>query len=105
MAATIRQLRSSDPVSDIVAALQESGVVRVDEMLDVEVLARFNAEIDEHLETADPGRPLMNPIIEGFFGEATRHITGVAAKSRTFVDHVLCHPLLLGVCDAILLPS
>ncbi len=105
MAETIPQLRSSDPVSDIVAALQESGVVRVDEMLDAEVLVRFNAEIDEHLEAADPGRPLMNPIIEGFFGEATRHITGVAAKSRTFVDHVLCHPLLLGVCDAILLPS
>jgi ectoine hydroxylase-related dioxygenase (phytanoyl-CoA dioxygenase family) len=74
-------------------------------MLDVEVLARFNAEIDEHLDAADPGRPLMNPVIEGFFGKATRHITGVAAKSRTFVDHVLCHPVLLGVCDAILLPS
>ncbi len=38
MAETIPQLRSSDPVSDIVAALQESGVVRVDEMLDAEVL-------------------------------------------------------------------
>jgi len=105
MAETIPRLRSSDPVSDIVAALEESGVVRVDEMLDAEVLARFNAEINPHLEAVDPGRRLMNPVIQGFFGDATRHITGVAAKSRTFVDHVLCHSVLLAVCDTILLPS
>jgi ectoine hydroxylase-related dioxygenase (phytanoyl-CoA dioxygenase family) len=105
MAEMIPRLTAADPILDVVTALEESGVVRVDGMLDADVLARFNAEIDEHLEAADPGRPLMNPVIEGFFGKHTRHITGVAAKSRTFVDHVLCHPVLLGVCDAILLPS
>jgi ectoine hydroxylase-related dioxygenase (phytanoyl-CoA dioxygenase family) len=29
----------------------------------------------------------------------------VAAKSRTFATDVLCHPLLLAVCDALLLPA
>ena len=104
MAETIPRLRSTDPIAEIVTALDEAGVVRVDDMLDASVLARLNAEIDEHLEAADPNRKLMNPLIEGFFGPHTRHITAVAAKSRTFVDHVLVHPILLGVCDEILLP-
>jgi len=105
MAATIPHRTANDPIPEIVSALQESGVVRVDGMLDAALLARFNAEIDEHLDAADPERKLLSPVIEGFFGKATRHITGLAAKSRTFVDHVLCHPVLLGVCDEILLPS
>jgi len=47
----------------------------------------------------------MNPAIEWFMGKTTRHLTGVAAKSRTFATDVLCHPRLLSVADAILLPS
>jgi len=105
MAERIPQRTANDSIPEIVSALEEFGVVRVDGMLDAPLLARFNAEIDEHLEAADPDRRLMNPLIEGFFGKATRHITGLAAKSPVFVDHVLCHPVLLGVCDAILLPS
>ena len=105
MAEKIPHKTASDSIPEIVSALEEFGVVRVDGMLDAGLLARFNAEIDEHLEAADPERPLLNPVIEGFFGKATRHITGLAAKSRTFVDHVLCHPVLLAVSDAILLPS
>lgn len=105
MAELIPRLKSTDSVGEIARALSESGAVFVDEMLNADVLARFNAEIDVHLEAADPGRKLMNPLIDGFFGKETRHITGVASKSRTFVGEVLCHPVLLGVCDEILLPS
>lgn len=105
MAESIPRLRRSDPIADMVAALNASGAVIVDEMLGAETLARFNAELSEHLLEADPGRKLMNPLIEGFFGKHTRHITAVAAKSRTFVEDVLCHPVLLGICDEVLLPS
>jgi ectoine hydroxylase-related dioxygenase (phytanoyl-CoA dioxygenase family) len=105
MAETIPRLHAADPISEIVRALDETGAVLVDSMLEPEILARFNSEIDGHLAAADPTRKLMNPLIEGFFGPHTRHITAVAAKSRTFVDHLLCHPVLLGVCDEILLPS
>ena len=105
MGEAIPRLSSSDPVADVASALRESGVVFVADVLSRDVLERFNAEIDEHLAAADPDRKLVNPFIEGFFGPATRHITGVAAKSRTFVDEVLVHPVLLGVCDEILLPS
>jgi ectoine hydroxylase-related dioxygenase (phytanoyl-CoA dioxygenase family) len=105
MAEAIPRLRATDPTAEIVRALNETGVVLVDDMLEPGVLEPFNTEIDAFLEAADPNRKLVNPLIEGFFGPHTQHITGVAAKSRTFVDHLLCHPVLLGVCDEILLPS
>jgi len=105
MAELIPRLSRIDSVADIASALLESGAVFVDGMLDAETLARFNAEIDAHLLAADPNRRLLNPFIEAFFGPETRHITGVAAKSRVFVEQVLCHPVLLGVCDEVLLPS
>jgi ectoine hydroxylase-related dioxygenase (phytanoyl-CoA dioxygenase family) len=105
MAEAVPQRKASDPISDVVAALRESGVVVVSEVLGADVLARFNSEIDEHLAAAVPDRKLVNPVIDAFFGRQTRHCTGIAAKSRTFVDEILVHPLLLGICDEILLPS
>ena len=62
-------------------------------------------QLDVHLEASDPHRELINPFVTAFFGPHTRHITGVAAKSRVFAEDILCHPVLLGVCDEILLPS
>ena len=40
-----------------------------------------------------------------FYGDKTRHVAALASKSKSFASDVLCHPLLLGICDAILLPS
>lgn len=105
MAESIPTLNAGDPASAIVAALEATGAVVVEEFLGAESLARFNSEIDDHLESADPERKLVNDVIAGFFGPHTRHITGVASKSRTFVEEVLSHPVLLALCDAILLPS
>jgi ectoine hydroxylase-related dioxygenase (phytanoyl-CoA dioxygenase family) len=47
----------------------------------------------------------INPAIDAFFGKCTRHVTGLAGKSRHFAVLVMCHPLLLEVCDLLLLPS
>jgi ectoine hydroxylase-related dioxygenase (phytanoyl-CoA dioxygenase family) len=105
MAEALERLRALDPVQDIVAALGHSGAVIVEGLLDADTLMRFNAEIDAHVEAADPERKLMNPAIEWFMGHETRHVTGVAAKSRVFAEEILTHPVLLGVCDSILLPS
>jgi len=101
----LSRLKSTEPSEKIVAALREAGAVIVDDLLGEELLGRLNAEIDEHLERADPERKLINPIVQGFFGPETRHVTDVAAKSRAFAEEVLCHPVLLALADAILLPS
>jgi ectoine hydroxylase-related dioxygenase (phytanoyl-CoA dioxygenase family) len=47
----------------------------------------------------------LNPVVEGFFGDRTRHVAAMASKSRCFTEAVMCHPTLLGICDEILLPA
>jgi len=102
---SIAYLKASDSTDDIVAALAESGAVVVEGLLDGDTLSRFNEELEPILAASRPDREFLNPALEWFFGQHTRHITAVASKSRTFVDDVLCHPVLLGVCDAVLAPS
>ena len=47
----------------------------------------------------------LNPAIQFFFGDRTKHVGGIAGKSRTFATEVMIHPLFLGICDAVLGPS
>ncbi len=105
MAATLPRLRTRDGADAAVAALRLHGGVIVEDLLDAECVARINAEVEPHLATADPGRGHLNPAIAWFFGKRTRHLTSLAAKSPAFAADVLCHPLLLSACDAILLPA
>lgn len=105
MGETIPRETAAAPPGRIHAALAEHGALIVEDLLDADVLARLNEEIDVHLDRANPARELLNPFVKAFFGPHTRHITGVASKSRTFVDEVLCHPVYLAACDEILLPA
>jgi ectoine hydroxylase-related dioxygenase (phytanoyl-CoA dioxygenase family) len=85
--------------------LEEHGAVIVREVLDADTLSRLNAEIAPAVEATRPDRKYINAALDFFYGTCTRNVTGMAAKSRIFATDVLCHPLLLGVCDAILGPS
>jgi len=105
VAPSIEHLKASAPTSEVVSQLDAAGAVILDGVLDADVLARFNAEIDGHLESSEEGKEVLTPFHQIFMGAHTRHITGVAAKSRVFAEEVLVHPALLAVCDAILLPS
>jgi ectoine hydroxylase-related dioxygenase (phytanoyl-CoA dioxygenase family) len=105
MAASLIHLQAGDPIADVVAALREHGGVVVEGLLSRETLGRFNAEIDPLLAQVRPDRKFLNPALEWFFGERTRHIMAVASKAPTFVTDVLPHPTLLGVSDAILGPA
>ena len=98
---------ASDPVERIVDALTADGAVIVEDLLDADLLARFNAELDPLVAGAQPEHDtkFVNEAIAWFFGAHTRHVTGVAAKSPIFVDEILPHPVFLGVCDAVLGPS
>jgi ectoine hydroxylase-related dioxygenase (phytanoyl-CoA dioxygenase family) len=105
MGVTLPRLHLEDGADAAVAALAEYGAVIVDDMLDEPALARINAEVDPHLAAADPARAHLNPAVAWFFGKRTRHLTSLAAKSPSFASDVMCHPLLLAVCDAVLGPS
>jgi hypothetical protein len=105
MTATIRRFRATADPDDIAAAIVSEGVAIVEGLLAPDVVARVNDEVEEAVAAADPADPLFNPIIQAFHGPCTRQVTGVAGISRTFAVEVMCHPLLLALCDRILLPS
>src|ERR1700716_3656045 len=79
-------LKGTEPIDEVVAALQEDGAVVIEEMVEPGLLDRFNAELDPLLAAARPDhdRSFVNDAIASFFGEHTRHVTGVASKSRVF---------------------
>ncbi len=105
MSESIRHLARADGAETICEVLREDGAVIVDDFLAPDVLARFNAELDDVLAATPDGRTLSNPFYEVFFGPHTRHLSGVARHSRVFVEEVLCHPLYQEVCDEVLLPN
>jgi ectoine hydroxylase-related dioxygenase (phytanoyl-CoA dioxygenase family) len=103
--AELRRVPASAPVEDVVSVLSEDGGVVIQDLIDARTVAAINREVDGWVESADPAMRHLNPAIQIFFGDRTKHVGGIAGKSRTFATEVMIHPLFLGLCDAILLPS
>jgi ectoine hydroxylase-related dioxygenase (phytanoyl-CoA dioxygenase family) len=105
MPAQLAHVSAREPVDTITAALEQDGAVIVDGFLERGAIDAIRAEVAAPLAAADPGMKHLNPAIQFFFGDKTRHVSGLAAHSRTFASEVLVHPVYLGVCDRVLLPS
>src|SRR5437870_2380091 len=103
--ATVERFDATRPAADIHAALLRDGVAIVEHLLTPEVVERVNAEVGAALDRADPDEELFNPIMKAFHGPCTKQVTGAPGISPTFAVDVMCHPLLLELCDRILLPS
>lgn len=103
--AALPRMGATERVDDVVDALSEHGAVIVERMLAPDRVDAIVQEVRSFVDAADPKMEHLNPLIQAFFGDRTRHVASLAAKSPTFVEHVLLHPTLLGVCDAVLLPS
>ncbi len=103
MPAKLRHVAAGD-LDAAVAALDADGAVVVDGFLDGDSLSRFNEDIGPYLSAADPAMEHVNPLLGAFFGDRTRRVGRLAERSDVFVD-VLVDPLLLGVCDHLLLPA
>jgi ectoine hydroxylase-related dioxygenase (phytanoyl-CoA dioxygenase family) len=103
--AQLRRIAASAPVADVVRVLREDGGVIVEDLIDGPTVAAINAEVDGWVEGADPAMRHLNPAIQMFFGDRTKHVGGIAGKSRTFATAVMIHPLFLGICDDVLKPS
>lgn len=97
----------ADEVNTLPEVLHRDGVAIVEGLLDADLLARFNAELDGLLDAAALGdeRKFINDGVAWFFGDRTRHVTGVAGKSRIFAEEILTLPVYMSVCDAILGPN
>lgn len=103
----LQRIKADEPADLITEALREDGAVIVEGLLSPDVLARFNAELDPLLAVAAPSaeRRFVNEAIGWFFGAQTRHVAGVAGRSRLFSTEILTSPVYRAVCDAILLPN
>jgi ectoine hydroxylase-related dioxygenase (phytanoyl-CoA dioxygenase family) len=95
---------ASDPDA-VSRTLERDGVVIIEGLLDADVVSRLNDEVADSVAAVDPAASLFAPILQAFHGPHTKQLTGVVALSRTFATDVMCHPLLLALCDRILLPS
>ena len=105
MPAKLARLPAHESPDAITAALQEDGGVIVEGFLERPVVDAIQREVEAPLAAADAGMKHLNPAIQFFFGDKTRHVSGMAGKSRTFASEVLTHPIYMGVCDRVLLPA
>ena len=105
MAACLQRFHASADPDDIVAGIERDGAVIVEELLSSEVVDRVNAEVGPALDAADPDEELFNPVMKAFHGPHTKQVAGAPGLSRTFAVDVMCNPLLLAICDRVLLPS
>ncbi len=104
-AAELVHLDVDDGIETIAEVLDEHGAVIVERMIDGATINQITAEVDAHIAAADPAMKHLNPAIQAFFGDKTRHVSSLAAKSPTFADGLLVHPVLMGLCDRVLLPA
>lgn len=98
----------SDPTEvlpDVLSELDSAGGVIVQDMLGAGVADRIKAELAADYDRWSPGSRSGLDVWETFHGRKTIRFTGLAARSQTFVDHGLLNPLLLAVCDSVLLKS
>jgi ectoine hydroxylase-related dioxygenase (phytanoyl-CoA dioxygenase family) len=103
--ATLERVAATSSVDDVHAVLQRDGAVIVEELLSPEVVAAVNAEVERAVRETDPDAEWFNEIMKAFHGPNTRALSGVPGISPTFAVEAMCHPLLLGLCDRVLLPS
>jgi ectoine hydroxylase-related dioxygenase (phytanoyl-CoA dioxygenase family) len=102
---TIERFAATAHADAIYAALDRDGAVIVENLLSPDVVARVNAEVESAVDAADPDAALFNPIMQAFHGRFTKQVAGISGISPTFATDVMCHPLLLAICDRVLLPS
>ena len=86
-------------------AIERDGVAIIEGLLTRDVVDRVNVEVDAAVADADPDEVLFNPVLTAFHGPHTKQVSGVAGISRTFASEVVCQPMLLALCDRVLLPS
>jgi ectoine hydroxylase-related dioxygenase (phytanoyl-CoA dioxygenase family) len=105
MGATLEQFAVTTEPDVICAAIERDGAVIIEGLLPLGVVDRVNAEVEAAVADADPDEALFDPIMQAFHGPFTKQVAGMPGISKTFAVSVMCHPLLLALCDRILAPS
>jgi ectoine hydroxylase-related dioxygenase (phytanoyl-CoA dioxygenase family) len=105
MPATLERFDATAAADAICDVLDRDGAVIVEGLLPLDVVTRVNEEVEAAVDAADPGEEYFNPVMQQFHGPFTKQVAGMPGISRTFAVDVMCHPLLLAICDRVLAPS
>jgi phytanoyl-CoA dioxygenase PhyH len=105
MTASLERFTAESAPNAIYEAIERDGAAIIEGLLPLDVVARVNAEVEDAVAAADPDEALFNPLMQAFHGPFTKQVAGMPGISPTFAVDVMCHPLLLALCDRILAPS
>jgi ectoine hydroxylase-related dioxygenase (phytanoyl-CoA dioxygenase family) len=105
MSATVTRFDVHAEPNEIHSALERDGVVIIDGLISDDVVRRVNDDVEASVHAADPSEEFFNPVLTAFHGPQTKQVAGMPRVSRTFATDIMCHPLLLSLCDRVLLPS
>jgi hypothetical protein len=105
VSATLERFGVTADADAIHAAIDRDGAVIIEGLLTLDIVERVNEEVEAAVTAANPDEPLFNPVLQEFHGPFTKQVAGVPGISPTFAVDVMCHPLLLALCDRVLLPS
>jgi hypothetical protein len=103
--ATVQRFDVETDLDVLLKALDDDGVVIVEGLLTQDVVDAVNAEVEASVDAADPTAEMFNPVLQAFHGEHTRQVPGMPGISPTFAVEVMCHPILLGLAEALLGPN
>jgi len=92
----LRYFGSQAGADEVANALTAQGAVVVENVISRPTAEQIRRELDPWMPSAYLGQ-------EAFLGFKTRRLGGLTIKSPTFA-RLLTHPLMLGVCDRLLLP-
>lgn len=103
MSTALRTLSRHTPMAEILEVIERDGAAIVEDMIDADRLASLNRELDGAITSTPSGSRSGSQLWEEFHGAQTVRFTGIAARSRTFVE-LLEHEVLGAYADAALLP-
>ena len=103
--AELRTVDRSATIDEVLAGLDADGGVIIDDLLTPSARQAIVDELAASLDGTSPGSKSGMELWERFHGASTKRFCGLAARSRTFVDHALLNPILLALADRLLLPN
>jgi ectoine hydroxylase-related dioxygenase (phytanoyl-CoA dioxygenase family) len=105
MPATLERFDATATADALCDALDRDGAAIIEGLLPLDVVTQVNEEVEAAVDAADPNEEYFNPVMQQFHGAFTKQVAGMPGISRTFAVDVMCHPLLLAICDRVLAPS
>ncbi|HEX9682237.1 MAG TPA: phytanoyl-CoA dioxygenase family protein [Acidimicrobiales bacterium] len=100
----IPRISRDDAVTDLADAVAETGAVIVEDLVASGDVTAILDEVRPHVEAVDPETRSKSDFLQAFY-RGVRNVSGLASKSRTFVEAMLLHPVLLGAADTLLLAN